>query len=312
RMAQQGVRAQFENSLGFLDWEFFAGGAGYDFDTYGLNAIENLVFSDTTYGNWFAGSGLDDGYLSARAEYARPSWAIGGNWLIDGFGKEEGYGADLWLQLPGHRHLYAEYARLTTQPAGAEPIGALADPEAWMVMLDIFKGKNWALRGYWADLDPCYNPYFSSVNPYWEPYGDDYQPAISTALINDYTRWQAWIPWERWLRNPLAMPNVEVIGAQLDVRIGGTPIEFVYFALDANSAYWGQTQWATHLGWSGDPAAPLYDTLWAVRISEPLAEGIDLNLTYARQEPSAVSGNSEFGDVFEDVQLLVAGVVVAF
>ncbi len=28
RMSQQGVRAQFDNTLGFLDWEFFAGGAG--------------------------------------------------------------------------------------------------------------------------------------------------------------------------------------------------------------------------------------------------------------------------------------------
>ncbi|MCK4323709.1 MAG: hypothetical protein KAW89_04210, partial [Armatimonadetes bacterium] len=168
RMAQQGFRAQFDDSLGFLDWEFFAGGAGYDFDTCGINAIENLIFSDTTYGNdpW---SGADDGYLSARFSLDNPSWAIGGNWLIDGFGQEEGYGADLWLKFFGNRELYAEYAKLTADSFG--DFGSMGDPTGLMAMVDIFKGSKWALRGYYADLDAMFNPYYSTANPYWEPYG---------------------------------------------------------------------------------------------------------------------------------------------
>jgi len=49
-----------------------------------------------------------------------------------------------------------------------------------------------------------------------------------------------------------------------------------------------------------------------VRVTKSLADGVDLNLTYARQEPSAVSSNNEWDLQFPDVQLLVAGVVVPF
>ena len=311
RMSQQGVRAQFDDTLGFLDWEFFAGGAGYDFSSFGIEAIENLIFSDTTYGNWFAGSGLDDGYLSARVSLDNPSWAIGGNWLVDGFGKEEGYSADLWLSFFGGRNLYVEYAKMTENMWGMNN-GIYDDPTGLMAMVDIVGGSNWGLRGYYSDLDPGFDPYFSSVHPYWEPYGDDYQPAISTALIGGNTKWQPWIPWEKWLRNSLAMPNVEVMGGQLAFAIGGTPFEAMYYTLDANSSNWGHTQWAPYLGWMADPSAPLYDTLWGIRMTKTVADGVDVTLAYARQEPSSVSGNSEYQDAFEDVQLLVAGVVVPF
>jgi len=211
----------------------------------------------------------------------------------------------------GNRELYAEYATLTTDTFGTENFFG-GDPDAWMAMVDIFKGNGWGLRGYYSDLDAMYHPYFSSVNPYWEPYGDDYQPALSSALIGGSTRWQPWIPWERWLRNPLAMSNVEVIGGQLDFTIGNTPFEAMYYSLDNNSSDWSQTQWATYLGYLADPSAPLYDTLWAIRMTQPLADGVDMTLTYACQQASSVSGNSEFEVEFPDVQLLVAGVVVPF
>jgi len=181
-----------------------------------------------------------------------------------------------------------------------------------MAMVDIVGGSNWGLRGYYSDLDPGFDPYFSSVHPYWESYGDDYQPAISTALIGGSTKWQPWIPWEKWLRNPLAMPNVEVMGGQLAFTIGGTPFEAMYYTLDANSSNWGHTQWAPYLGWLADPSEPLYDTLWGIRMTKTVADGVDVTLTYARQEPSSASQNGEFQDAFEDVQLLVAGVVVPF
>jgi len=47
-------------------------------------------------------------------------------------------------------------------------------------------------------------------------------------------------------------------------------------------------------------------------MTQPLADGVDMTLTYARQQASSVSGNGEFQDAFKDVQLLVAGVVVPF
>jgi hypothetical protein len=302
-MSQQGIRAQFEKSLGFLDWEVFAGGSGYDFSSFGLEAIENLIFSDTTYGNWWKFSGVDDGYLSARAGFNQSSWGINGNWLADGFGKEEGYGADLWLKFFGNRELFVEYGRLTKQPTGVSA-GLADDPEAWMAMVDVWRGSNWSLRGYWADLDPFYNPYFSSANPYWEPYGDDYQPAIGAALLFGATRSQIWIPWERWLRNPLVMPNVEVIGGELEFVVGGMPIEAMYYSLDANSPYWNQTQWAVVEPYLAPGQIP-YDALWAVRVHKPIADVADLTLTYATQQSAAWVG-------LPDAKLIVAGVVVPF
>ena len=125
-----------------------------------------------------------------------------------------------------------------------------------------------------------------------------------------YTRWQPWIPWERWLRNPLAMSNVQVIGGQLDFQIGNTPFEAMYYTLDANSYNWSQTQWATYLGYIADASEPLYDTLWAIRMTQPLADGVDMTLTYARQK--AASWVNEEEDWLPDVQLIVAGVVVPF
>ena len=47
-------------------------------------------------------------------------------------------------------------------------------------------------------------------------------------------------------------------------------------------------------------------------MTQPLADGVDMTLTYATQQASSVSSNSQFGDIFKDVQLLVAGVVVPF
>jgi len=109
------------------------------------------------------------------------------------------------------------------------------------------------------------------------------------------------------------MSNVQVIGGQLDFQIGNTPFEAMYYTLDANSYNWSQTQWATYLGYIADASEPLYDTLWAIRMTQPLADGVDMTLTYARQQASSVSGNSMFDDdTFKDVQLLVAGVVVPF
>ncbi len=104
------------------------------------------------------------------------------------------------------------------------------------------------------------------------------------------------------------MPNVEIIGGQLSFTIGSTPFEAMYYTLDANSSFWGHTQWAPYLDWMADPSTPLYDTLWAVRMTKTIADGVDVTLTYARQQSSSVSDNSEFGDVFDDIQLLVARV----
>jgi len=103
------------------------------------------------------------------------------------------------------------------------------------------------------------------------------------------------------------MSNVEVIGGQLDFQIGNTPFEAMYYTLDGNGSNWSQTQWATMGAWGYMDSEPLYDTLWAIRMTQPVADGVDVNLTYATQLASS-GGESHL----PDVQLIVAGVVVPF
>ena len=119
-----------------------------------------------------------------------------------------------------------------------------------------------------------------------------------------------WIPWERWLRNPLAMPNVEVIGGQLDFQLGGMPIEAMYYSLNGNGSNWSKTQWATGDAWGFMGGEPLFDTLWAIRMTKPVADGLDVTLTYATQE--AAPWTNEEVDWLPDAKLIVAGVVVPF
>jgi len=279
RSSQQGVRAEFDDSFGLFDWEFFFGGSTYTFDSQ----PPGVSFP----------AGTNDGYLSARWEYNRPSWAIGANWLVDGVAKEEGYGADLWLEFWGGRELYVEYARLTTDLGGMENFPH-NDPAGYMALVDIWKGSNWALRGYYSDLDAEFDPVYSTANPYWEPYGDDAS--------------NVWIPWERWLRNPLAMANTEVMGGLLDFSIGSTPFEFTYYSLDGNSEtspFWQHTQWGSYAR-----TAPPYDALWAIRATTPVADGVDVTWTYARQEVSS-DGKLAYPSL-DDAQVVVAGVTVPF
>ena len=286
RSSQQGVRGEFDDAFGLFDWEFFFGGSSYMFDTTGAAA-------------GLSPAGSDDGYLSARAALNRTSWAIGANWLVDGFAKEEGYGADLWLEFWGGRELYVEYAKLATDAGGLEDFGMLGDPTGLMAMVDVWRGGNWALRGYYSDLDACFDPFYSTANPYWEPYGDDYMN------VGGVTK--PWIPWERWLRNPLAMPNLEVMGGQLDFQVASMPFAVAYYDIGNSSTDWSQTQWSS--SYSND--YPLYDTLWSVQTSKTVANGVNVTLTYATQELSP-KANTAYRGILDDIQLLVAGVVVSF
>jgi len=280
RQSQQGVRGQFSGVWGTnLDWEFFAGGSNYMFNT------TNLASS----------FGADDGYLSARVAYNAPHWGIAGNALLNGWAKEEGWGADFWGEFWGGREILAEYAVLTADAAGKENF-AHNDPAGYMAMVDVWKGANWALRGYFSDLDAEFDPYYSTANPYWEPYGSD------SALL--------WIPWERWLRNPLAMANLEVIGGQLDFTIGSTPFQAVYYNVDANSGtWWNHTQWGQSGTYQASGDFAPYDVLWGIQMTKPVADGVNVNVTYAYQK---LADQMSSYSSYDDVQMLAAGITVGF
>jgi hypothetical protein len=115
---------------------------------------------------------------------------------------------------------------------------------------------------------------------------------------------------ERWLRNPLALTNVEVIGGQLEFALGKTPFEIAYYNLDRNSGYWSKSPWGGLLDdnvSAADPGETLpYDRLFSLRVSREVANGVNVGLTYALQ-----SAASEWVGL-EDQKLLSAEVTVGF
>jgi len=289
RKSQQGLAANFKNLWGTnVDFNVFAGGSEYDWNS------NVWWWADLASGP--VSQGVQDGYLAGELTYARPSWKVAGEYLRDGYANEEGWAADFWAKFWG-RELYAQYARLLTTRDGKD-VDAYAHnaPTAIMAMLDVWRGKNWALRGYYSDVDAEYDVWYSTLNPYYENYGG------ANALA---------IPWERWLRNPLAMTNVQAIGGQLELNLGKTPFEIAYYSLDRNSGYWGKSPYAGILPdnvSATDPGVELpYDQLFSVRVSREVANGVRVGLTYALQ-----SANNSFPVPLDDQKLLSAEVTVGF
>jgi hypothetical protein len=289
RKSQQGISAKFNNIWGTnVDFNVFAGGSEYDW-TSNVWWLPDLTTGPVS-------QGVQDGYLAGQLTYARPSWKVGGEYLRDGYAKEEGWAADFWAKFWG-RELYAQYAQLLTSRDGTDvDFWTHNKPTAVMAMLDVWKGKNWALRGYYSDVDAEYDVWYSTLNPYYENYGS----------ANNLT-----IPWERWLRNPIAMTNVQAIGGQLELNLGKTPFEIAYYSLDRNSGYWSKSPYGGILAdnvSATDPGVELpYDQLFSVRVSREVADGVKVGLTYALQ-----SANSKFAVPLDDQKLLSAEVTVGF
>jgi len=246
RAAQQGIRVKISRFLGLpISVEGFGGGSAPTFAS---------------------AAGVHDSYVSARAEYKAPSFRIGGNWLANGVGGEEGWSADLWARVFGNHEVWAEYARQTKDAAGVDPGD---NNTAIIASADILRAKNWGLRGFFSDVEADFNPYYSTVNPYFEWYGyRETTPSLGTE-----------IPWERWLSNPLALPNLRVLGGQLDFHLFQMPVELAYYNLDAKSADWSNNKFWSSLSTED----VVYDQLWAVKVSRELANGVNATLTVARQ-----------------------------
>jgi len=280
RKSQQGLRGQLPDLWGSkLDVDMFFGGGSYDF---GLNPSAYTV-NDS------------DGYASARVAYTRPSWSVGLNYLETGMQREQGWSADLAAQIWG-RDVRVEYARMEKDAAGNDTWSSIHSspintPSALMASADIFKGNNWKLTGYYSTTDATYNMYYSVINPYYE----------------EIDGRQAGIPWERWLRNPLALPNVRVLGGHLDFRVGSMPFQVAYYDLE-DRGYGGYSDWSNNgvamkNGWSGQEVP--FDRLMAISAFKSLADGVTAKITYARQ-------NANGGGNCDDLQLLQAGVEIGF
>jgi hypothetical protein len=270
-----------------LSLDTFLGGGDYDYSTTAFDPV-------------------GDGYFSARLAYDSPSLTVGANALIDGVALEEGWSADLRAQLWGNRELLAEYATMTNSIYGPDFEN---DPSALLVSADLWNEPDLQVRGFFSDTDAGYNSFFSTVHPYYETYG-----SADTGVY--------WVPWGRWLDNPVVLPNTEILGANLAYQTSGLNLEGVYYQLESNydssdpSYAWRNTNWGFYRDLPPDEVA--YDQLYALRLGKEIAPEVFFRLTYARQIFNEASGLT-YPDPFEgephpleDVDLLMAGVELGF
>jgi hypothetical protein len=298
RQSQQGIRLAWTDLFkSNLNLEGFVGGS-----TSTFGALDNPYDYGIYSGGWQSPPNgplpvIGDGYISARLSYDRPSFKIAGNLLADGVGSEQGWGIDAWARFWGGREIQGEFATLTraldgsTYPYHANPIGIMGN-------VDIWKGKNWGLKAYYSQADAEFNPWYSTVNPYMEAYGSS-------------DTGQIWVNWARYLDNPLIIPNVRAIGGDLDFRLLNADWKAMYYNLDNLSNFWGNTMYMPL-----DPSNVPYNQLWAIRVKKEIANGVNLNLTYAEQlvndNTTFAAGGGTSDNGWKDAQLLMAGVAVGF
>jgi len=281
RQSQQGIRMQLKDVFNTnIDLDVFGGGVSSNLTTTNAAPVGSWIPDDPyNFAHVNAADGIheyNDGYISARAAYVKPTWSLGFNWLQDGVNKEQGWSGDLAAQIWG-RDVRVEVAQQLKFAVGAPVryggpgIDVDDDNTAIMASADIWRGSNWRLTGFYSDVEGNYSIKYSALNPYYEMV-DRNQPGGS-------------VPWEKWLRNPLVETGYRTLGGHLDFVVGKVPFTVAYF--DRDNKY--------------GPNA--YRQLWAVSTSHQLADGITANLTYARQD-----GVGEF----EDTQLLQGSVTVGF
>lgn len=241
----------------------------------GIRFHKRDLFTDNINLDFFAGGatydwvparpfpGHSDGYVAARLDYTRPKWSWGLNFLPDGVGNELVYSTDLKLRLGGNRWIHAEYARQNRHANRPAYQFKNSADTAWMLTADLLNNDDWHITGFYSRVQPEYDVVYSSIHPYFE--------------VNQEQRPGNMFPWDRWLRNPFAVTNFKCSGLYVDTYLGDTPISLVYLRPHAISEWWLLSQ----------SAADDYRSLWAISATRPLADGLDMRLTYARQCPSS-------------------------
>ena len=257
RQSQQGWRCQtpglFGSSLGL---DVFAGAS-----TYGWTDPQTLDRYPS------------DGYVAARLAYDTSRGDFGFNYLGSGLGEERGWGLDYTGSIFGHA-IAVDYGRLDQDKAET----SAPDSDAWMIDLELLKGRSWAINGFYSTAELAYSPTYSVLNPYFEWLDPWNMAGAKTGAA---------YPWERWLRNTPIIAGLDVLGGTLDFAIGSTPFTFCYFDVDVES---------------GSGSAP-YDTLYALSATRELADGVNVTFTYARQNADTAPKSSN---------LLQAGVQIGF
>jgi hypothetical protein len=248
RRAQQGIRFQKHGLLSRnLDFDAFYGGGTYDWTPIP------------------APSDGSDLYASLRLAWQRPRWSVGLNALPDGAGDEQAWSADLWINLGEDRNLHAEYAQMQHH-VNRELFPGIAEPNAFGLSVDLLHTPHLALQGFYSRVSSEYDIVYSSIHPYYE-------------LLEGYPPSSDHIPWERWLRNPIFLTNIETVGGSAGGHLGEFPWQFCMYRLSKVSDWW----------WDSQLAGLDHDLLWALTLSKPMAPGVGLGLTYAEERASGAN-----------------------
>ncbi len=259
RRAQQGVRRRLDRLWNsHFDFDVFAGGASYDW----------MPIPNGT-------SGDSDGYLSMRLSYDRPRYEIGVNWLPEGVGNEDARGVDFAWRYSGDKYVLMEYAR-EYHHANRRRYMRKNVPNAEMWVLDITKSEDFWLQGSWCLVDAEYDIQYSSIHPYLK--------------IEQRHRPGNLIYWDRWLRNPPAMTNLEFLGGNIWTHIGDIPVQLTYYKVGTESDWWLEAQ----------VSSLAYDQLWAIQTTHHVADGVDVVLTYAHQDRSSDANLDRDGNPFPE------------
>jgi len=188
-----------------------------------------------------------------------------------------------------------EHANRPTMPNRSGAPGSAQHPSALCASVQLLQTRDLVLSGFFSTADPGYDIYYSAINPYYE-------------LLYGGAAPGSYIPFERWLRRPPVLSNVQVLGGRLAFEAGNTDLEIVYYSLRDNA---GPANWWNPYNPNLRPGGPnydlgglYYDTLYAFMASYQLTPGLDLELTYAHQEPSDAR--------VRELNLLQAGVSVGF
>ncbi len=245
-----------------LNLDFFVGSADYDF------------------GNLATFSG--DSYIVGRASYERPNWSFAGTWLETGMQKAQAWGGDLWVDLWGH-DLEFEFAEIARFADGTQ-WDRKSERDIFRIALELLDTPSVRIRSSLTRTDGLYDIFYCSVNPYYEN------------VQYDLSAYPGAVPWERWLRHPLAIPGSQIVGAVVDIKAGDWPIELRYANIE--SMYRKPPHW-----WRAY-AIGNYENLFGISTTHGIADGFDVTFTYARQV-SAVHH-------LPDLELLQVATVVSF
>ncbi|MFO8080350.1 MAG: hypothetical protein R6V07_08600, partial [Armatimonadota bacterium] len=201
------------------------------------------------------------------------------------------WGIDLWWRFLGDRELRAEHAWLeehANRSTASHPENT--NPTALMVLADAWNDDTFRLTGIYSDVDPEYDIVYSSIHPYYE----------KLFWGNGGT----FVPWERWMYRPLALPNFEIWGADVAWHINERDTaEFTYYDLSRNTNRWAAAPFEHYV----------QSELYKLTLSRQMGPDLTTSLTWALQEADSGCLTCPGGrGTCDDVELLMLRAVLSF